>query len=266
MRKHRISPGWLLGLTLVAVVISLPLGTTLGKYVWDEEITNINLEVTPCYYPPEDAYSLQNMSAASANTLRNWIPGETAYAVWLSVDDEEYYQLPATIQVTVDGTLYTVNTASGVSSPGGITFSGSEQSGTLVIPGNLLWGNPSHISITASAVLVPVEPPAEVLPGYQLAPEDSLDHSNQSAPEMPTASVQQPQSPPKEPSLPAEPATPTESVNSVESVGPTDPVEPVDQTDTTESVTLEEPTARENPPEQAEPPSPAGLQFQETGI
>ena len=47
MRQHKIPLGWFLGLTLATVVISLPLGPTLGKYVWDEQVESINLEVTP---------------------------------------------------------------------------------------------------------------------------------------------------------------------------------------------------------------------------
>ena len=53
MRQHKIPLGWFLGLTLATVVISLPLGPTLGKYVWDEQVESIiwrSPPLLPTYY------------------------------------------------------------------------------------------------------------------------------------------------------------------------------------------------------------------------
>lgn len=79
MRQHKIPLGWFLGLTLATVVISLPLGPTLGKYVWDEQVESINLEVTPRYYPPTTDYNLSNIFYDSISSLSNWTPGQSSF-------------------------------------------------------------------------------------------------------------------------------------------------------------------------------------------
>ena len=211
MRQHKIPLGWFLGLTLATVVISLPLGPTLGKYVWDEQEESINLEVTPRYYPPTTDYNLSNIFYDSISSLSNWTPGQSSFSMCLTAYDS--YQLPTSIQVTVDGQTYSV--PDGGSS--GVKY--DADNGYVFIPGYLLTENPSHISISAVAVLIPIEPPAEIPPTEQNT--------------LPTAPVQQPQTTPAEPSGSSEPADMPEV---------SDPIETTEQTGSTELTAAEEPS------------------------
>lgn len=156
MRQHKISLGWLLGLTLAAVVISLPLGPTLSKYVWNESVGRIDLTVTPYYHEPETTYSLDHMTADAASNYGTWTPGQSSFSVSFSVEDG--YLLPSTVYVKIDGTRYTVPDGG----TGGIWYDAA--SGYLSIDGDLLWGNPSYITISATAEAIPLpEPPVQEL-------------------------------------------------------------------------------------------------------
>ena len=160
MRQHKISLGWLLGLTLAAVVISLPLGPTLSKYVWNENVGSIDLTVTPYYHEPETTYSLDHMKAYAASSYGTWIPGQSSFSVYLTAD--EGYLLPSTVYVKIDGTRHTVPDG-GIS---GIWYDAAD--GYLSIDGDLLWGNPSYITISAAAEQIPLpEPPAPQEPVQQ---------------------------------------------------------------------------------------------------
>ena len=160
MRQHKISLGWFLGLTLAAVLISIPLGPTLSKYVWNENVGSIDLTVTPYYHEPEDTYSLTHMSASPTQTYGTWTPGQSSFSVYLTAD--EGYLLPSMVYVKIDGTRHTVPDG-GIS---GIWYDAVD--GYLSIDGDLLWGNPSHITISAAAeqILLP-EPPVQQEPVQQ---------------------------------------------------------------------------------------------------
>lgn len=161
--KKAICRKSLCGLLLVSALLTIPAGTTLGKYVWSGYAGSFALTITPVYHPPQVTTTyLEHITVMSAGSYSTWSKGDSCTMYLIA---EEGYILPETLSVTIDGVPFTIFT-NGAGNPDGIIF--DPMSGCLTISGWLLSGNPSYIDIMGTAVKWEplLEQPAQEQPAF----------------------------------------------------------------------------------------------------
>lgn len=145
--KKTICTKALWALLLASTLLTIPVGSTLGKYVWNGVVGSFQLTIIPVYHPPQVvAPALQNMTVTAVTPYGTWSKGNS-YSLYLLPNEE--YLLPESITVAVDRVVYTIYT-NGVNNLSGIAF--DPASGLLTISGGLLTGNPSYIEISGVAL------------------------------------------------------------------------------------------------------------------
>ena len=154
-------------LLLLAVFMTLPLGATKSKYLLEEPVGQVQLEIEPYFVPPESDLFFSNLIGLEFSTYDL----SSVYRYQLAISANEGYRLPETMEVMIDDAWYTVPTNGGAC-PEGIHFAlEDEKQGVLVILQELFEQNPSHLQVFAEGV--PVEPEVTPLPALPVTPPDT---------------------------------------------------------------------------------------------